>query len=98
MSKPLPKKSLYKTGILFFWIMAAIMFLMTASTKIYRLKSLKNKLHDFEKNLSVLNEKKTELSNVIKAIDDPVWLELALMEELGVIPEGALKINYIEEE
>lgn len=68
-----------------------------ASLKIYRLYHLKHKIASFEKRILTLEEKKLALMEDMRAVHDPIWLELALMEELGVIPEGAIKINYLGE-
>lgn len=76
---------------------SVIIYLSAASIKCYRLYHLKHKITSFEKKILSLEEKKAALLEDMRSVGDPVWLELALMEELGVIPEGAIKINYLGE-
>lgn len=92
------KLSSSKKVLFFFGITIFIIFLFTAFAKLYRLYALKSKMQDYQAKIQALQKDNSELAEDIKACNDPVWLELALMEELGVIPKGAIKINYQEDE
>lgn len=72
-------------------------FSVASVTKIYKMAVLKQKIALFEKKMQALDEKTKSLNEDLESSEDPIWLELALMEELGVIPEGAIKINYPED-
>ena len=91
------KTSASKKTFILLLIGLFLVFLCTACVKLYRLYSLKTKLASFQGKIKSLEDYNQQLQEELKAVDDPVWLELALMEELGVIPEGAVKINYTED-
>lgn len=42
-------------------------------------------------------QEKEELSLQICSQSDPAWIELILMKQLGVVPEGYLKIHFKKE-
>lgn len=75
-----------------------VVFLIAACAKLYRLYALKSKMKTYQAKIKILEEVNCQLIEEIKASGDPIWLELALMEELGVIPKDAIKINYQEDE
>jgi hypothetical protein len=87
------KKILWLLGIGVLFI-----FMATACAKLYRLYSLKSKMKGYQAKIKALETCNQELQEDINASHDPIWLELALMEELGVIPKDAIKINYQEDE
>lgn len=91
------KKTKSKKLLIFVAAICLIAFTVALTFKIFRYFELKSKIATFEKKIAALEEKKALLIEDIQSVDDPVWLELALMEELGVIPEGAIKINYLGE-
>ncbi len=74
-----------------------VFFLITACAKLYRLYSLKSKMKSYQGKIKELEKLNQNLMDDIGSANDPIWLELALMEELGVIPKDATKINYQEE-
>lgn len=57
--------------------------------------------HDLEQRLMRLEQRKSEFSgdreelhSQIQSQSDPAWVEMVLMRELGVVPEGWLKIHF----
>jgi len=75
----------------------SLAFIGGAVSKWIQLKKNYQRKQDFEKKIELARGKKEALLQELKGSEDPVWLELVLMEELGVIPDGAIKINYLEE-
>ncbi len=65
----------------------------------------KNKdIHTFKTKLTALEkikqQKKAEnenLNQIINSENDPAWIEQVLMRDLGVVPEGKLKVHFIKE-
>lgn len=45
-----------------------------------------------ERNLAL--ELKSDLALRIQSQSDPAWVELVLMRDLGVVPEGWLKVHF----
>jgi hypothetical protein len=90
-------KPRYKSVFFLAWVSVLILFTITAGSKVFRMYDLKNKMKSFSHKMALLNEKTQSLQEDIRSSSDPAWLELTLMEEFGVIPEGSIKLNYVEE-
>jgi hypothetical protein len=65
----------------------------------------KNKdISKFKTNLCALENMKQqkkqeneELTQMINSQNDPAWIELVLMRDLGVVPDGKLKVHFVKE-
>jgi len=51
-------------------------------------------LQEMEKEKSFVLSQKEDLNLKIASQSDPAWIELVLMRDLGVVPEGWLKIHF----
>lgn len=45
-----------------------------------------------ERYLALLEKEHLQLK--IASFDDPAWIEMILMRDLGVVPEGYLKVHF----
>lgn len=52
------------------------------------------RIQEMEKELNVAVQDRDELKLKILSQSDPAWIELILMRELGVVPEGWLKVHF----
>jgi len=52
------------------------------------------KLEELEKQKWEALQKKEELELRIASQTDPAWIEMILMRDLGVVPEGFLKVHF----
>jgi len=56
-----------------------------------------------QKKYALENHQQIELARLddlqlrIQSQSDPAWVELILKKELGVVPEGFIKVNFVEE-
>jgi cell division protein FtsL len=66
--------------------------------KIQHLRELELKITKYMAKKQALEIKKKQLENELASSNEEPWIEKALIEELGVIPEGAVKLNYVEDE
>lgn len=55
----------------------------------------------FEEEIKTLNtqnkeltENNARLTQEIDSLNDPKWVEMILMKELGVVPEGQIKVYF----
>jgi hypothetical protein len=87
-----------RSGFALVWMVLLAAFVMAAGAKFYKLKTLEKKIKAYEKKTASIESQTRQLQEEIEGVQDPVWLELALMEELGVIPQGAIKLNYVDGE
>ncbi len=51
-------------------------------------------LKEMEKELEGVSCEKEYLQLKIASQDDPAWIEMVLMRDLGVVPEGYLKVHF----
>ena len=58
------------------------------------IEELSFRLHEMKKQERCLKETKEELSLRLQSQEDPAWMELVLMKELGVVPEGWVKVHF----
>ena len=55
---------------------------------------LKFKYSSFLKQKDLIAREKNDLDLKINSQSDPAWIELVLMKELGVVPEGKIKVHF----
>jgi hypothetical protein len=91
------QSSSLKLWFFLLWSMMAFVTLSAAILKFYKMKRLDDKMRSYKQKITALEQRQKDLMIDIQNKDDPIWIELALMEELGVIPEGAIKITYLED-
>ncbi len=51
-------------------------------------------LQEMEKTKNKASVEKEYLELKIASLDDPAWIEMILMRDLGVVPEGYLKVHF----
>lgn len=52
------------------------------------------RIQEMEKELKIAALEREELKLKILSQSDPAWIEMILMRELGVVPEGWLKVHF----
>jgi hypothetical protein len=58
------------------------------------LRELAFRLQEMEKEKFLAAQEKDELHLRISSQNDPAWIETILMRDLGVVPEGYLKVHF----
>lgn len=58
------------------------------------LSSLISRLEEMEKEKGLALERREDLQLRIASQTDPAWIEMILMRDLGVVPEGFLKVHF----
>ena len=51
-------------------------------------------LKKMEQEFQILKDEKEYLELKIASQNDPAWIEMVLMRDLGVVPEGYLKVYF----
>lgn len=51
-------------------------------------------LQEMEKAKCLANDEMEYLELKIASQEDPAWIEMILMRDLGVVPEGYLKVHF----
>ena len=55
---------------------------------------LSQRLHEMERDKLALSQDREELALQLQSETDPAWVEMLLMKELGVVPEGWTKVHF----
>lgn len=58
------------------------------------IRGLERRFARLEQKKAELLADREELRSQIQSQSDPAWVEMILMRELGVVPEGWLKIHF----
>lgn len=80
--------------VLLFSTCATSLYCHSISIKKKSLCNLAIEVEKKEKELLLAEEAKEELKEKIASQNDPAWVELVLMRDLGVVPEGWLKVHF----
>lgn len=56
--------------------------------------TLQQQMQQIRSEQQLLAHQKDELTARIESQNDPEWVELVLMKELGVVPEGYMKVYF----
>lgn len=57
-------------------------------------KNLENRLVNMQKEKLAALSLRNDLKERIASQSDPAWIEMVLMRDLGVVPEGFLKVHF----
>jgi hypothetical protein len=55
---------------------------------------LNGRLQEMEMEKVLVLERREDLELRIASQNDPAWIEMVLMRDLGVVPEGFLKVHF----
>jgi hypothetical protein len=80
--------------VLSFCLVAAIGFAHAMKSRHAVLADLKFRLSEMEQEYAGLCQLKEDLSLQIASENDPAWVELVLLRQMGVVPEGFLKVHF----
>ncbi len=83
----------------FWWVIAfcsatLLIYQHSLKEKKCALREFEFRLEEMEKERILALAEKDELTARISSQDDPAWIELILMRDLGVVPEGFLKVHF----
>lgn len=78
----------------FFCLIAALAHVHFSKEKKEGLKLLEERLFQMEEQKLQALQTKEDLELKIASQNDPAWIEMVLIRELGVVPEGFLKVHF----
>ena len=85
------QKTWWVTG---FCTLAFVVFGHAMKSRSRAVEELAFRCSEMEKMSLVAALEKEELSLQIASQSDPAWIELVLLREVGVVPEGFLKVHF----
>lgn len=84
--------------IALFCISCIIFYFYSVGEKKQETEKLAMQLHKLEFELGCALERNEDLLLKIESQNDPAWIELVLMEKLGLVPKGQTKVYFEKEE
>lgn len=83
------------------WWWVFLFCTLAAGVNLHFLKARKQSLAFLNKRLMKMQEEnliaiqtREDLKERIQSQSDPAWIEMVLMRDLGVVPEGFLKVHF----
>ena len=80
--------------VVLFCLMTSLIYLHFCKAKKNGVALLTLRLEQMEKERWLALQQKEDLSLRIASQNDPAWIEMILMRDLGVVPEGFLKVHF----
>jgi hypothetical protein len=80
--------------VLVFCLLTGFTYFQAMKGKKAQVRELAFRLTEMEKEKQVALQEKEELHLRIASQDDPAWIEMVLMRDLGVVPEGWMKVHF----
>lgn len=77
-----------------FCAVALLVFGHAMKNRTAAIAELRFRLSEAEKMSLLATREKEELAQRIASQSDPAWIELVLLREVGVVPEGFLKVHF----
>jgi hypothetical protein len=75
-------------------LLGAVVYIPAMKSRVSALHELKFRLSELEKEKCVALAQKEELTLALSSQSDPAWIEMVLLREIGVVPEGFLKVHF----
>lgn len=80
--------------LLFFALACCLMYFGAVKSQNLKILSYQKKLAQLQRENAAIGSENKNLQLRINSQSDPAWIELILMKELGVVPEGKLKVHF----
>jgi hypothetical protein len=77
-----------------FFIFCTSFYLHGGRKRDAALTELFYRLQEMQKEKLIACQKRDELQLRLQSKNDPAWIEMILMRELGVVPEGWVKVHF----
>lgn len=78
-----------------FFLVCTFLYAQASSKKNHDIFSLQCRQDVLLDQKQLIKEEKKELKLRIQSQSDPAWMEIVLIKELGVVPEGCLKVHFV---
>lgn len=94
------KRTSFIKGVLFFifFSVACLIYLSAMQKKKEKEEELKKHYQQLSLEKEKLLEEQADLQLEMNSKEDPEWIKMTLMKEIGVVPEGQVKVYFKKEE
>lgn len=80
--------------VFLFCALAGYVYVQSQREKHLAARELAFRLEEMEKEKRLALQERDDLHLRIASQSDPAWIEMILMRDLGVVPEGFLKVHF----
>jgi hypothetical protein len=80
--------------VFLFLVICFVVYDNNIKEKNKEIQIMKNRLKELSLEKELTLEEKEELLSKINSQSDPSWIEMVLIKELGVVPDGQLKVHF----
>lgn len=88
-------KMLYRSWwVLAFLCLIVSIYFQAAHRQIIAESQLTSRTQAMENEKRIATHQQEDLMSRLQSSSDPAWIELVLMKELGVVPEGWVKVRF----
>lgn len=77
-----------------FCVFAGLVYLHALKSRNAALREMAFRFSEMEKERLLALQEKEDLQLRLASADDPAWIEMVLMREIGVVPEGWIKVHF----
>lgn len=81
-----------------FFVAVSVFYVQSVKSTSQEIFEHKNKLALLEKQKSDAYRENEDLTMMVNSLSDPAWIEIILMRDLGVVPEGKIKVHFTTKE
>lgn len=80
--------------VMAFCLTAAVLYAHGIKARSLALEELRYRLTEMDKQCRFALQEKEDLAAQIASQSDPAWVELVLLRQMGVVPEGFIKVHF----
>jgi hypothetical protein len=84
--------------VILFFLFSFITYEQSVKSKKREIFLHQTKLLSLEKEKQKELKENEDLNLMVNSLSDPNWIELILMRDLGVVPEGKVKVHFTSKE
>ena len=80
--------------VILFVVLSSVIYLSAMRQKEHAYKEMAARLHSLENEKALVLAERQDLLLQIKSQTDPAWVEMVLKRNLGLVPEGQVKVYF----
>ena len=77
-----------------FLVLSTAIYVQKSRKRDAAISELSYRLQEMEKMKTIASQQKEDMQLRLQSQSDPAWIEIILMRDLGVVPEGWIKVQF----
>ena len=88
------KAFVYNWWLMLFLIFCSVFYFQGSRKRDAAIAEFSFRLHEMEVTKMIAMQEREDLQLRLQSQNDPAWIEMILMRDLGVVPEGWVKVRF----